>query len=435
MNWLYNLFILLFAVYLSAEANQVQFDELLNQTMNHSRAIEAQSNYTNASEINLSRTKLHWAPRLFLNAGAISTNDASTTLFSILGSRTIESADFAPDKMNHPNRQWYKNAKLILDLPIYEGGMKQNFVDGSKLQNESEKLSLLAVRSKIYSELVEQYAKLISLNNANIEIESLRNKTEAFISKYKVASKQNPLGYSGYLGMKSLLNKLDSMLAQNKAEMNYIYSIINANRGISQLFTIVGSLKPKAFVDLKFNTTNSNQNSSNLEVRALQKAAEAQSEYAKAEKARYLPKIGLFGSKNYAYAPRDNAQSTEYGAYLQWEIFGAPNIGAYKEAKLKAAAFQAKADQMHENSLATNESINKNIPLISENLIRIYESNELTNEQLQISEKLFQSGTINALQFSEVLSRRSDVIDSKSKVEIYYIEIKKQNYLQNVSES
>ena len=58
---------------------------------------------------------------------------------------------------------------------------------------------------------------------------------------------------------------------------------------------------------------------------------------------------------------------------------------------------------------------------LSKNLELIQENAKLMEEQLTVSQQLFSSGAINAIQLSEVFSRRADIIQAKANIESEYL--------------
>lgn len=417
----------------SGSAHADDFDRLWTAVQSRSPALRAEANDRSASELLQQRTRAHWAPRLLLNAGLVSTNDPTTTLFSTLGSRTLQASDLSPDLMNEPSREWFKRGSLVLDWAIFEGGARSSVARGSSLLAESQSLSASARKNEIYAELVRDYAKLGSLREEKKGMLELKEKLARLIDRYRVGSQDNPVGYSGLLGLRSLLNRLEGLLDKNAVETGTVVSALQLRSGLEGVDAMAPAVKdPIRFVQEKLSRGADARTDGALREKSMRLAADAQAEFAKAERARWLPRIGAFASGSLVSGPRDSGISTEYGAYLQWELLNATHWGAEREASLRAQASQERASEISENSRIARESLKRALPMLEMNLKRIRDSMAITTEQVAVTERLFRSGSVNALQLTEVLSRRADVIESHKELEVVLMSQWAEDYLQNV---
>ncbi len=413
-------------------ASAANFDSLWKQVLENSHGVRAAQSAYDAGAVSSDRANRTWAPRLLLSAQATSTNDAGSSLFSLLGSRSLQATDLNPNTINHPSREWYERGGLTLDWSLFEGGAKKAISSGKQLEAESKALLLKAEMKDEYARLAQNYAKFIALKSEENAYVSLRTKIQSLISRYQLGSKENPVGYSGLLGMKSLLNRLESSLDQNHSEIASIENYLQVKSGNdSTLTTSIDETSLTQFIEktLASAPVGASMSAGSMRSEALKLDADAQSEYAKAEKAKWLPKFGLFASGNLTAGPRDSGTSSEYGAYLQWELFNASNIGASKEATLRAESAKERANEMTQNEKIERTSLAKSVPTLKENIKRMEASLELTAEQVGVTERLFRNGSINALQFVEVLSRRADVVQNKRDLEYAYVDRLVEQYL------
>lgn len=425
---------LLLVVSSTAQASTTDFDSLWKDVSEKSHGIIAEKSEFQASEWGAKRAGRHWAPRLLLNAQVASTNAPSTTLFSTLDSRSLLASDLNPGTMNEPSRQWFKRGGLTLDWPLFEGGSSVAVSRGASLESQSRALALQSQVSEEYARLASDYAKLLALRSEVKAYMGLKEKLQSLLSRYKVGSKDNPVGYSGLLGMRSLLNRLDGNLDQANADIFTIEKSIQLRSGRDgQPVETSADEKSLNFIEEKLSIRNDSRNRSSLSAESMRLRADARAEYAKAERARWLPKLGVFSSGNLVSGPRDSGTNTEYGAYMQWQLFSAGNIGAYLESSLHATAAEEKASEETQKSQILKASLSKTVPVLRENLKRTENSFELTTEQVAVTEKLFRNGSINALQFVEVLSRRADVVQARRQIEYAYVDGVATNYLQNAS--
>lgn len=403
-------------------AEPVDFDSLWKNVRENSHGILAEKTDFLASEAGAARAGRHWAPRILANAQIVSTNDPGTTLFSNLGSRSLLASDLNPDSMNHPDRHWFKRGGLTLDWALFEGGSGVAFATGSNLEKKSRELAFESRVNEEYAEIAGDYAKLMTVRSEISAYSELKAKLQSFLSRYKLGSKDNPVGYSGLLGMRALLNRLDGYIDQARVDGAALERTLLVRSGLEEAHVSTPqNLKVAEFIDLKLPPAKSVERTS-LRAEAAKIGANAQAEYAKANRAHWLPKMGLFANGSLTSGPRDIGTSTEYGAYLQWELFNAGNVGVYREANLKAIAAQERADEATQNSRMADETLSESVPTLRENLRRIEDSLELTAEQVSVTEKLFRNGSINALQFVEVLSRRTDVVQSHHLGQYAYVD-------------
>ncbi len=405
--------VLLFSVSARADAS---FDTVWSAISSGAPALESERREKEALEIQKSRANAHWAPRLVASAGVFSTNSPSTTLFSQLGARSLQASDLNPSVMNDPSREWFKQGQLSLVLPIFEGGSSRASAQGAGYLLESRGLEVQAAEREIYSQVVRDFAIWSNLKSEVQAILELQAKLQGILERYRLASRDNPVGYSGWLGMKSLENRLQGIVARAQIEMRAIEIRLSEQSGMPQLSAQgLQSVDAIGFIDQKFQeSTRSNQE--DYRSQAFRLSARAQESYAQSEKSRWLPQVGIYASGQWMQSPRDSGTSSEYGAYLQWSLFDARQIGAYRQARLHAQSVQAKSQEIAQNSRAERRALENAIPLIRENLTRLRDSSRLLREQIFVTERLFRTGSVNALQLSDVLSRRVDVIDQEGQL-------------------
>lgn len=415
-------------------AYAADFETIWNAIEARTPALKSEASDKEASDIRVSRSKAHWAPRLLLDAGVVSTNDPGTALFSALGARSLEAMDLSPSQMNHPSRQWFKRGDVVLDWPLFEGGARQSAVKGAALMSESQVLSMDARRNEVYADLVQEFGKLAALNIERGGVIELKEKLSRLVERYKVGSKDNPVGYSGLLGMRSLTNRLESVLSQNLAQSDALVEAIRVRSGLDSIdrSTILVA-DPIDFAKEKLKKNGAANDGSSLRVESMRLMAAAQAEYAMAERAKWLPRVGLFARGSLVSGPRDAGTSTDYGAYLQWTIFDAANVGAYREASLRSLAVEYRSSEMAERSEVIRRAVRSSLSMLEGNLKRVKESIEVTSEQVSVTERLFKNGSVNALQLTEVLSRRADVIENRKQIEIAYLTQLTEAFLQNAS--
>ena len=149
------------------------------------------------------------------------------------------------------------------------------------------------------------------------------------------------------------------------------------------------------------------------------------------EKARHLPKIGFFAQNNMYRGNRDTQNAQAFGLYLMWDIFNSDSYGRVGEANAKALAAQAKIESGKQTEKIMWDQMNSSKITLEKSIELLSNSDVLLKEQTVNAMKLFKSGMISALQLAEVLNRRVDLIENKSKVESQYLEVYSRIYQLN----
>ena len=149
------------------------------------------------------------------------------------------------------------------------------------------------------------------------------------------------------------------------------------------------------------------------------------------EKARHLPRVGLFAQSNIYSGDRDTANAQAYGIYFAWDIFNSDSHGRVGEASAKFRAGEAKiqAEKQEEKIILEQMLASKNT--LEKSLALLEDTDKILKEQTLNAMKLFRSGLLNALQLAEVINRRVDLIENKNKVENQYLDVYTRIYLLN----
>ena len=370
----------------------------------------------------------HWYPRVFAEGRAFSTNDPALTFMSLLGQRQIGVSDFAPAALNQPGSSLFERGTLGLDLPLFEGGSKVAQASASSKMAEAKTFELQAEEITEYAELANAYSSILSLQRQHSELERLRESVEDTLAHYKIGAKSNPVGYSGLLGLKNLRNRLEGLKAENSAKTAALRAQIRitasggANGGAADL---PENWMPKPEDSQEFIAEHLDRKvkapqgaGKSASVRAMHLNAESLEEAKGAEKARFLPKVGLFGTGDLYGGSRSAATSYTAGAYMQWDLLSASNFGAIAQAEHNAAAALARADAMNEHARIDEATASQSANALEMNLSLMNESAGLLEEQTTTARGLFRNGSINALQLVEVLARRADLLVSRTEAEL-----------------
>lgn len=304
--------------------------------------------------------------------------------------------------------------------------MKKSLADVSAHQYESKKSEAQATQIDLYSEVAKSYFTLKSLDRYQLEINKVKSTIDSIIGKYQIGNKSNMLGYSGLLGLKSLKNRIsainDETSTKKKAYLNALEEL-NGEK-----------IKWKSEVESNYLTEAERYLSSNSEysasakIKTMQENAEAAKAAIGAEKSRNLPRVGLF-AESYAFnGERDTGKGFSTGLYLNWNLYSGTDYGASQEAIHNSHAAKFYAEAMSQKEKIEFDSLKEMEGTLSRTMVTLEESQKLLDEQTNVSNSLFKNGMINALQLTEVLSRRIDLLKNKNEVETNLIETKAKKY-------
>jgi hypothetical protein len=443
----------------------VKFKDLSLSIQKHSFLISAFENESNSAKAGKERTSKHWHPKLYLEGRSYTTNDPALNFFSKLGQRDARQSDFstksvrsqvsnfldtsnqpyttlnsqtanifAPDTLNYPGANTYQKGTLGVDLALYEGGAKSNMAESYGHISKGKNLEKQSVILSEYSSTASLYAQLIYLKNYKKQIIEIEKQLQSVLKNYQVGARSNPVGYSGLLGLKSLKNKLEGMHLEVDTHETSIRSYLSTMTSeFGDNWTI--QLEPiDTFLNSHLPKPRSNKDSAlegvtlSYQSLAMQEYAESASLAAEAEKAKFLPKAGVFGESNLYNGSRNTATAYNVGFYVQMNLYNADDIGAYEEAKLKAQAQREKVqDQIRKESAKRKELIGMEKTL-EKQLLLLADTSKLMEEQISNAKRMFYNGSINAIQLSEIFSRSTDLVVQDANANREYILIRSELY-------
>lgn len=400
------------------------FDQVWKKISEKSYSVESASQQAQADEIALSRADDHWLPRVYAGAKWFGTNDSAQVLFSNLGQRSVEAADFVPAQLNEPGFDGFLQGNVGLDWAVYEGGAKSKQVSMMKLISQSSQLETKAQKNQEYAQTAKHYGHLVLIQEAQLALESLSEKIKQLIAQYQVGAKQNPVGYSGLLGLKGVLNRVEGNQSQFSAESSGSKAWIDSKMEDEAAWNPEG-IFPKVVSNFTMDKT---ATSSHV-LESYRLKAQSMSLSGKMEKARYMPRVGLFAQNQFYQGSRDFENSQTLGLYLNWNLFDPDSSGRVKEAVARARAMETKVlAQAQEEKSATAQLESSKIAL-EKSLSLLDNSESLLEEQTREAMKLFKNGMITALQLSEVLNRRVDLIEQRKQARQSYLNVLSQLYI------
>ncbi|NUM87822.1 MAG: TolC family protein [Bdellovibrionales bacterium] len=392
----------------------VSFQDVWRTVSDRSHAGAAATARAEAAQVASSRASRHWLPRIWLGAQAVRTDEAGQNFFGLMGQRSVTAADFSPDQLNRPGTQTFTRGAVGLDLPLWEGGGGVARAEGSERVQKAVEAEASAARARQFAEVARSYGALLALREESAELQDLHRSVTGVIARYAVGSRSNPVGYSGLLGLRTLSNRLEGLLAENSSRgAGHLAALAEMGMGTTDWEPVRQGVSD--FAATWFPAGNEGESPALAAERA---RAEAARSLVAMERSKFLPRLGLFAEQSVVSGRRDTENARAIGAYLSWNLFHPTEIGAVKEARLLASAAEHSAQARAESERAERKSLTAGAGALRKNLALVEESLRLLTEQTRTAEGLFRNGSINALQLVEALSRRADLIVSATEARL-----------------
>lgn len=138
-------------------------------------------------------------------------------------------------------------------------------------------------------------------------------------------------------------NRIEGSLYELSLKVLNSKSWINTKTEMAEDWTPDLSENLKDFLITKLSSSNSSLYSSMLLAQELK--VSSLENVKDMEKARHLPRVGLFAQTNIYSGDRDTANAQAYGIYLAWDIFNSDSYGRVGEANAKFRASEPRLKQ------------------------------------------------------------------------------------------
>ncbi|MFN8370924.1 MAG: TolC family protein [Bacteriovoracaceae bacterium] len=372
-----------------------------------------------ANQEGKSRAQRHWLPNLYTEARYFSTNDPTTVFFQHLGERSVVNSDFMPNELNNPSRATFLSSSIGLTLPLYEGGGKMAQVSFYDALMKSSQKQIAAQKSQEFVKLGDQFGMLLILNKSKRELTLLKDEINKLISSYQIGVQNNPVGYSGLLGLRGVLNRISSLILSHDLKISSAKKWIDEKLS-SDKWQANTNLNLANFVDRNFSLEKDYSISNALLAKNYQ--SESLKVYSDIERSRFYPQVGLFAQNSFYNGSRENDTSLAVGIYLRWDIFNNDSYGRVSEAKARYLSQEAKLASLKQNERIDFYNLTSAKSTLIESLKILDDSEKILNEQAINAIKLYRSGNLTGLQLAEVANRRIDLIENKNRIEEDYLQ-------------
>ena len=394
----------------SYAAEQISFPKLWEMVVNHSPSSKAFLLQKEASDKATQRLSKYIFPTFYANSKLIATNGPGLTFMNFLEEGKVRQEDFVPSNLNSPSSHIFNQSDIGLDYLIYDSGSRASLLRAK--EHESK-----AVEYEKYSNLLSQYvhtlqyfSSYILTKNYASEIKNREINVNSIISKYRVGEKSNPVGYSGLLSLKGILNKIELIQLELNSNLNQVKNSLKLMVGNPEMNFEPNSISFENLMQTYASLT-VNMNKS-FQVDVEKENSNALKEQVIQQKSQYMPKIGIFGQENLAMGNRGSQASYIVGAYLKLN-FSPTDYGSDDEIELHALAKKKNAENIalidSLSLLGAKNSLKKN----KQKLIILEKSDEIISEQLKVLMNLFQHGNANVSQIADIMNKKIDIINQK----------------------
>lgn len=412
------------------------FHQIWKQIWNEAEILKAARLNKESAEIASERAERHWFPRLKLEGRAGTSDLGGAFLMNQLGTRKIEAADFSTQTLNSPGQTSFQQASVGIELPLYEGGSGVAASSAAKWAHDSRVSATKGTYQEVYANAVAAYMKYLSHIQALKQATHLVENADQLLKGYRLGDRSNPVGYSGWLALKSARNQLSTVVAglETQAQSGTITLAELSGLPISRLreiFVTAQATSVKGLLAQILSSATPSGGSQEIsshrtnELRALQRASVEKIEI---ERARYLPQLGLFGQTDWAANSRGSGSGVTAGAYLRWSL--APtDWEVAKESRLTALAAEAQSRALEGQTVAQRE-ISMNAAKTAELAVSLTEENQrFLEEQWDVASRLFRNGSMNAQQMADLLQRRVQVLEARVRSEQEWVQVSLQEFL------
>lgn len=404
----------------------LSFVSVWNQINENSTSQEASRLQEKSLNESVVRSSRHWLPQIYLDVKAYQTNEPGASFFGLLEQRALKQNDFNPDLINHPAAQVYTRGALGLDLPLYEGGIRVDEKAMYTHELAAQQNMTTQIQLEQYAHVGLSYGSIAVLEQQKNRLQALNTEVLQMIKSYQLGSKSNPVGYSGLLGMKSLSNRLMGLINQYEAQRKSHYALLS-EMGLQNQEWVPEAVGSNIFVRRYFSEFSKLEKSAvSYKIESARENVLVTEQVASMEKAKFLPQVGAFAESTVFRADRDSATGYNVGLYLKWNLFDPSSYGRHKEAQLKSRAVAKFSEAAEQQEGAERTALTEQISSLRQNLILLDESYNLLAEQSRVTRTLFNNGSINALQFVEILNRKADLITQQCEAELGLLKVASQ---------
>lgn len=355
------------------------------------------------------QTNAGFLPQVNFSYAALATNNPLNVFGFKLQQRTVTSADFSPDLLNHPSGTSDFATKIEVQQPLLN--MDAVYMKKSAgVKVESYQFKTKRTREYLTFETQKAYYQLQLTHQAVAVWEEALSTVKSIYNFTNNRFKQGLIQKSDLLNVEVQVLDIESKLNEAKANVlnvsDYLSVLMNKPTGV--LYTANEMIQEKS--DKKMGLIVPQNRSDFL---AIEKAMNATALMIRASKMKLLPRINAFGS----YQLNDkkfagfNANSYLGGIQLTWNIFDGNNI------KRQVGELQLEQDklgvQLHSMQQENQMMLDKGYRDLANALFKIKQQNAAisqADEALRILQNRYSEGLANT---TDILTAQTQLSQQK----------------------
>lgn len=408
--------ITIFALILLAaplSAQEYSFEKMHSMMLNSQAELKSLEKTVELTELKESSVGRHWHPQLYLSGSYVSSDDSGFGLFSKLQQRQIAQTDFQPADLNKSKMDYLMSAGLGVRVNLFEGFRYQNLSKATAYELEAQQVRLSHTKQQKKAELLKAYSGLLIQQKYQAELSKTKTLIEKIVKNYKIGKRSNPVGYSGKLGLRALVNKTailldktEAKIAQLRGEIEVLVPELPSNWQVAaqNFLPLVQQQTPKMTGEFL------KQKSQQIVMR--EKMEKAMAAAADSLNSKYWPSVGAFAESKFVNGDRDSTDVNTIGLQLQWNLYDPGNVNNAEVARAQKSQEQWLTQEYRKKEISGRKTIFTSYPVALTSLQTMNQSKVLLEEQVKVSRRLFRSGVLNAINLSQVFSQYCDLLDN-----------------------
>ncbi|WP_338635625.1 TolC family protein [Spirobacillus cienkowskii] len=398
---------------------EISFPKIWEMVVKNSYINKSLNLMIESSNSSVDRQSRYWLPSLYVNSQFMSTNDPTLTFINYLGEGQVKQEDFVPSTLNTPSYNSFNSTQIGLNFLLYDGSSRASYSKAQKHASKALEYKKNSELVNLYVKTLREYSNIINAENYLKELNETEKNVEKLINNYHIGEKSNPVGYSGLLSLKAIMNKINFLIHDINTNIKNSKVTLNLMAGNKNKEWKILNLPIEKFVSIYFNKSNSSPSSYQY-LEQMEKSFSIK-EKITAEKAKYLPKIGLFSQANIFGGDRGIKKSYIFGINITLN-FMASDLGAASEVELLSQAKEEAAREIDLSEKIMSEISEENLRSINVKLDLTLNNEEILNEQLKVLSSLFKNGSTSVAQITEVYNKKTDILQNKYTLKKYLLD-------------
>jgi outer membrane protein TolC len=407
------------------------FKTLWQAIREQSYQLKSDKYQTQALESQVSRQSKHHFPTVMLSGQVYGTQEAGTHLFSLLSEKKMMMSDFDPQVLNQPSLDWYQKMGLQARWAVYEGGRQQSLLKFYQNNLEAQNDFMSAQVLMEYQNLFKNYGALMIQSDYLMQVSLLLEEASTYLQQYRLGQKSNPLGYSGWLALRGVIQeaKLNQLQVRREFEVSKNWILEKTQTHADQLMSSIDNeiKNPsylKQFTQEKISSLESKdgERSVSWNQQILLKKIQAQEDWIEVKKSKNLPQLGLFTELSLLRGQRGLGFGFTGGAYVQWSLLNLQEAGESNQARFEQLSLEALMSKADQDERLHGQNLSQSIQFSEQQLELLLSSQEILKEQSRQFKSMYRQGIINLLQVSEIYKKSLELLQAKKNLQFQYLQ-------------